>query len=120
MKLVIYWNPLHALIAFALALTLAYALTYFLHLRYDRQFGKSFLFTGTLALLPPSLFIFGIPVFLILAADLTWYDQLMMLGLLALSLLWTFWRLKSLLLRKIFRKKTKDQFQDNAAVELHG
>ncbi len=120
MKLVIYWNPIHALIAFALALGLAYLLTYFLHLRYDRQFGNGFLFTGTLALLPPSIVLLGIPTFLLLAAELAWYDQLMMFGLLALCLLWTFWRLKSLLLRKIFKKKPKDQSQDNAAAESHG
>ncbi len=120
MKLVIYWNPIHVLIAFTLALGLAYVLTYFLHLRYDRQFGKSFLFIGTVALLPLSIVLFGIPLFLLLAAGLAWYDQLMMLSLLALCLLWTFWRLKSLLLRKIFKKKTKDPLQDNAVAESHG
>lgn len=139
-------NPLSLTLAGLASLFFALVLSYFLHLRYDRQFGWGFMLIGMFSLGPPAVSVLGLTIYLIVESGLELIDILLMLSALLACCCWTLWRLRSRLLSKIFKplspealkamaeryaeeekareaevaEKTKDQPSDNAAAESHG
>lgn len=105
------WNPLSLTLAGLASLFFAFVLSYLLHLRYDKQFGWSFLLIGLLSIGPPVVCVLGVVLYLILESGLDLIDRALLLGALIASCSWTLWRLKKRMLSKIFKPLTREQMK---------
>ncbi|PKL80268.1 MAG: hypothetical protein CVV27_00635 [Candidatus Melainabacteria bacterium HGW-Melainabacteria-1] len=113
------WSGVNLALAAGAALLCEFWITWLLHLRYDRQFGWSFIISGLVTFSLPAFSSIGVTVYLILESGMELLDQLLMLTALALCCLWSGWRLKQRLLGRIFYQKSgsKGQLSDSAAAE---
>lgn len=97
-------HPESLAVAISLSLLFCFYISWLLHLRYGKQFGISFVISGIAAFLMPCFLVVGIPVYLILAAQV---NPALTLGLLTplfiayiVAGIW----LKRKILNKIFTK----------------
>jgi len=105
----IHWNATYLCLAAGVAFVCDFFLTWLLHLRYDRQFGWSFVASGLVAFSLPMLILVGLPVYLVLISALPLAAKIAVLALLGLVLARLGSKLARRLLSKIFYRPGHSQ-----------
>lgn len=95
------------LIAGGVALFYDFCVSWLLHLRYDRQFGWSFVASGLVTFSLPSLLLVGLPHYLVLSAPLALPLKMAFLFAFQIVFLRLLMRLQARILSKIFKDPRK-------------